>query len=80
MRIRVGGQRIASAYKNANKKERWRKKGSNFLSANGRIMLKDLDGKSYMAMGFYNRIPMESTYMRIISLANNRAKRNNNSH
>ena len=39
-----------------------------FASPNGRIQLKDLSGKSYMAMRFYKRFPLESENMRIIDL------------
>ena len=39
-----------------------------FASPNGRIQLKDLKGKSYLAMRFFKRYPLDSQYMRIIDL------------
>jgi len=34
----------------------------------GRILLKDLDGKSYMGGGFYHHVPLPSEKMRIIDI------------
>ena len=48
MRVRVGGTRVAEQQLKARKKGKWRQQGYVFVSVNGRIMLKDLQGKSYM--------------------------------
>ena len=42
----------------------------------GRIQLKDLVGKSYMKMGFYKRIELVSTKMRIIELRDTEIENN----
>ena len=68
MRVRVGGSRIAKEKKKHSKLAKWRQKGFVFANLNGRIQLKDLKGKSYMSMKFYNRVPMKSTELRIIDL------------
>ena len=68
MRIRVGGNRIAKEQKKAREANKWRRKATTFTNTNGRILLKDLDGKSYMQLGFYKRMPLESTKMCIINL------------
>ena len=51
-----------------------------FASPNGRIQLKDLKGKSYLAMRFFKRYPLESEKMRIIDLvkdSNTKKKKKN---
>ena len=68
MRVRVGGNRVAKEKEKNKKLAKWRKKGIVFANLNGRIQLKDLKGKSYMSMKFYNRLPLASTKHRIIDL------------
>ena len=68
MRVRVGGNRVAKEKKKNQKLAKWRQKGFVFANLNGRIQLKDLKGMSYMKMGFYKRIPLTSSRLRIIDL------------
>lgn len=75
MRVRVGGNRIAKEKKKNIKLAKWREKGFIFANTNGRIQLKDLKGKSYMEMKFYNRLPLSSSKMRIIDLVGGEEKK-----
>jgi len=68
MRVKVNSQRVAEAKKKAKGENSWKSKKSISVSKNGRVQLKDLQGKSYMAMGFYKKFPMPSVDFRIIDL------------
>mgnify|MGYP001626761570 CR=1 FL=1 len=60
MRVRVASQRIAAAAKREKGKNTWRKNKSVHQNKTGRIQLKDLNGSSYMRMGYYKRVALSS--------------------
>ena len=68
MRVRVTGARISEQNAKQKKRSKYRNKSSVFANKNGRIQLKDMQGKSYMKMGFYRLVPLKSEHMRIIDL------------
>ena len=68
MRVKVNSQRVAVAKKKAIGEGSWRDKKTVVTNKNGRVQLKDLQGKSYMEMGFYKKFPMPSVNFRIIDL------------
>ena len=77
MRIRVSGARLAKERKKLKTESKsFRQKRTVFSNKNGRIQLKDLNGKSYMKMGFYKRIELESTKKRIIELRDTEIENN----
>ena len=47
-RIQINANRVANADKKEKAKNKWRKKKTIYANMSGRIMLKDLKGKSYM--------------------------------
>lgn len=59
-RVRVSANRVKNADKKAKERNKWRKKGNVFANMSGRIGIKDLEGKSYMKLGFYKKIELPS--------------------
>ena len=68
MRVRVVSNRISKEVKRQRQATSFKKQSAVFFNVNGRIQLKDLDGKSYMAKGFYKRASLESSKKRIYDL------------
>ena len=69
MRLRVAGNRVAKEKAKNRRAGQWRKIGAKHENMNGHIHLKDLNGSSYMAMGFYRRVPLNSGRLGILYLA-----------
>ena len=68
MRVRVVSNRISKEVKKQRNATSFKRQSAVFFNLNGRIQLKDLDGKSYMAKGFYKRVDLESSKKRIFDL------------
>ena len=77
MRVRVASQRIAAAAKREKAKNKWRKNNSVHQNTTGRIQLKDLQGSSYMKLGYYNRVHLPSYQLRIIDLVEETKEKSN---
>ena len=72
MRLRVGGNRVALEQAKARKGAAWRKSKAMHANMNGRVQLKDLKGSSYMKLGFYRRVPLDSEKYIIVNLSDKR--------
>ena len=64
----MNSRAVVNAEKKARSKDKFKMKRTKVSSKNGRIKLKDMQGKSYMEMGFYKKFRLPSIDYRIIDL------------
>lgn len=68
MRVKVLSQVLEKRLKEQQKDKYMKRKRKVHHNLSGRIAIKELDGRSYMKRRFYNKAPLETDHIKIMTL------------